>query len=108
MKISRINFVCIFLIFGFAYLLGSILILDQMPEALFASELQESWQATVSTILCPIKIILIGPLIPVINFLHKDPDTPPLFFIVCFIVYWTILALAIYYFFNKEKRTKQT
>lgn len=99
---------CLFLIFGFAYLLGSILLLDQLPEALFGDDYQEGWQATISTILSPLKIILIGPLIPVINFLHKDPDTPPLFFIVGFIFYWIILALIIYYFFNKEKRSKQS
>lgn len=108
MKISRINFVCLFLICGFIYFLITIVLLNQQPEVLFGSNTQEGWQATVSTILSPLKIILIGPLIPVINFLHQDPDTPPPFFILCFICYWTVLALIIHYFITKEKRTKQS
>jgi len=103
MKISRIKFVILFLIFAFAFLFGSTSLLDQPPEAFLGTESQAPWKSIVSTILSPIKIILIGPLLPFINFLHKDPDTPPPFFLVGFAIYWTILALIIHYFLDKIK-----
>jgi hypothetical protein len=103
MKISRIKFVLLFLIFAFAFLLGTALLLNQPPESLLGSESQEGWKSAVSTILSPLKIILMGPLLPFIKFLHRDPDTPPPFFLAGFAFYWTILALVLYYLLNKIK-----
>ena len=60
--ISRIKFVFLFLIFAFVFLFGTTLVLDQPPESFFGSESQAGWQSAMSTILSPIKIILIGPL----------------------------------------------
>ena len=102
-NIPRIKFVFFFLVFAFAFLFGTDLLLDQPPESLLGSESQVGWKSAISTILSPIKIILIGPLLPFINFLHKDPDTPPPFFLAGFAFYWTILALVIYYFLSKRK-----
>jgi hypothetical protein len=48
---------------------------------------------------------LIGPLLPFINFLHQDPDTPPPFFLAGFAVYWTILAFGIHFLLGKMKRS---
>jgi hypothetical protein len=106
MNIPRIKFVFFFLIFSFAFLFGTDLLLDQPPESLFGSESQIAWKSTLSTILSPIKIILIGPLLPFIKFLHQDPDTPPPFFLAGFAFYWTILALIVHYFLGKIKHAK--
>lgn len=103
MKISMIKFVLLFLICAFAFLFGTTALLDQPTEAFLGSVSQAGWQSAVSTILSPIKIILIGALLPFINFLKQDPDTPPPFFLVGFALYWTILALMIRYLFLKLK-----
>jgi len=103
---SRIKFVFLFLIFAFAFLFITTSLLDQPPEAFLGSESQIGWKSTVSTILSPIKIILIGPLLPFINFLHQDPDTPPPFFLAGFAFYWTILALLLHYLLGKIKVKK--
>lgn len=100
MNISRTTSVILFLIFGFAFLFGTTLILNQPPESFLGSETQAAWQSAVSTILSPIKIVLIGPLLPFIRFLHKDPDTPPPFFLAMFAFYWSILALILRYFLD--------
>ena len=107
MIISRIKFVILFLIFAFAFLFSTTLLLDQPPESFMGSESQVAWKSAISTILSPIKIILIGPLLPFINFLHKDPDTPPPFFLVGFAIYWTILAIIIHYVFSKIKQASR-
>jgi len=104
MKISRIKFVFVFLIFASAFLFVTTLLLDQPPESLFGTKSQVAWKSTVSTILSPVKIILMGPLLPFIKFLHKDPDTPPPFFLAGFAIYWTILALILHYLLSKIKR----
>jgi hypothetical protein len=105
MNISRLKFTLIFLVCAFAFVLGSSALLDQSPESLFGSGSQVAWKSFVSIILSPIKIILMGPLLPFIKFLHQDPDTPPPFFLVGFAFYWTILALLIHYLLGKVKRT---
>lgn len=103
MNIPGIKFVLLFLIFAFAFLFGTDLLLDQPPESLMGAESQVAWKSTVSTILSPVKIILIGPLLPFIKFLHQDPDTPPPFFLVGFAFYWIILALILHYLIRKIK-----
>ena len=105
MKISRIKFVLIFLIFAFAFLFGTTLVLDQSPESFFGSESQVAWKSVISTILSPIKITLIGPMLPFIKFLHQDPDTPPPFFLVGFAFYWTILALSLHFAAGRIRRS---
>ena len=104
MNISRVKFVFLFLILVIAFLFATTLVLDSPPEFLFGSESQAAWKSVVSTILSPIKIILMGPLLPFIKFLHQDPDTPPPFFLVGFAFYWTILAIFIHYLLTKIKR----
>ncbi|TWI90916.1 hypothetical protein [Chitinophaga japonensis] len=103
MKTSRIKFVSIFLIFAFAFLFGTISLLDQPVESFLGSSSQTTWKAVVSTILSPVKVILIGPLLPFIKFLQQDPDTPPPFFLAGFAFYWTILALVLHYLLSKIK-----
>lgn len=92
---SGIKFVLLFVICAFAFLFGTSALLDQPAESFMGSASQAGWQSVVSTILSPVKIILIGPLLPFINFLKQDPDTPPPFFLAGFAFYWAILALVI-------------
>lgn len=106
MKISRIAFILLFLLFAFAFLFGTNLLLDQPPESLFGWQGQGTFKATISTLLSPIKIILIGPLLPFIDFLKQDPDTPPPFYLVGFAAYWSLLAFCIHFSLSKLKRTE--
>src|SRR5688572_18222258 len=105
MNMSKIKFVFLFLILAFAFLFGTTLLLDQPPESFLGSESQVGWKSAISTILSPIKAILIGPLLPFIQFLHKDPDTPPPFFLVGFACYWTILALILHFLLGEIKHS---
>jgi len=101
MKVSRTAFVILFLIFGFTFIFGTTSILNQAPESFLGSKNQAAWKSAVSTILSPIKIVLIGPLLPFINLLHKDPDTPPPFFLAMFAFYWAVLAAILHHFLSK-------
>lgn len=105
MNTSTIKFVSLFLILAAAFLLGTTLLLDLPPESFLGTESQAGWQSAISMILSPVKIILMGPLLPFINFLRQDPDTPPPFFLAGFAFYWIILALAIHYLLGKLKRS---
>lgn len=102
---SRVKFVFLFLLFSFAYLFATSGILDQQPDAFLGTESQASWQSAISTILSPVRIILMGPLLPFIKFLSQDPDTPPPFFLAGFAFYWTILGLALHFLISKIKRS---
>ena len=102
-NISRIKFVILFVVFAFVFVLGSNALLDQAPDSLLGSESPDIWKSVVAAIISPIKIILIGPLLPFIKFLQQDPETPPPFFLAGFAIYWTILALAIHYLIGKIK-----
>jgi hypothetical protein len=101
MKISKTAFVILFLMFAFAFVFGTILILNQPPLSFLGSESQGTWKSAVSTALSPIKIVLLGPLLPALKILHGDPDTPPPFFIVLFASYWSVLALVLHYFLHE-------
>ncbi len=104
MKTSRLKFILFLLAFATAYLFSTNLLLNQPVEALFGTlPAQATWQATLSTLLSPIKIILMGPLLPFIEFLRQEPDTPPPFFLVGFVMYWTILGLFLHYLITKIK-----
>ena len=108
MKVSRSQFVVRFLVFGFAYTTAARLILNQMPGSLsssnYGSVTQASWQIAVSTMLIPIKFVLMGPLLPLFNWILKqDADPPPPMLLVMYVFYWVILALVLYFFLGKLK-----
>ena len=114
MKLSKTKFVILFLVCGFAFqfisnsLLGSeVRVFPGNGESFLGTGSPIVWKNTVSTILLPIKIILIGPLLPFISFLRQGPDSdpPPPFFAIGFIFYWTILALAIHYVIGRVRRS---
>ncbi|HEY9259989.1 hypothetical protein [Chitinophaga sp.] len=110
MKTSRKKFVFLFLISGFTFLfLYNTFILSDMrgmphnSAAFLGSDSLTGWRSIVSTILYPIKIVLLGP----VRFLIDLPDPPPPFVGIGVAIYWTILALAIHYVISKIKRTRK-
>ena len=100
MRLTRKKFVLLFLAVGYAFHFATKFLLNQSPEALWASPNQEAWQRQVSTILSPIKVVLVGPL----NWLQQDPDPPPPFRLILFAAYWSLLALGIHHLLARIRR----
>lgn len=112
MKISRTKFVILFVISALGYLfisnsffLSEIRLFPAHGESLLGTGSATGWKGVLATILLPVKLVLVGPLLPYINFLRQEPDTPPPFFLIGFVFYWTMLALAIYYITGKIKQS---
>jgi hypothetical protein len=99
MRLTRKTFVLLFLAFGYAFDFATKFLLNQPREALSASSNQEPWQRAASTILSPIKVVLVGP----INWLQQDPDPPPPFRLILFAAYWSILALGLHYLLSRRR-----
>jgi hypothetical protein len=111
MKISRTKFVMLFLVSGFAFqfisnsLLGSeVRLFPSNGEAFPGAGSPIAWKSTVSIILYPVKIVLIGPL----SFLFELPDPAPPLLVFAFALYWTALALVLYYILGKIITRKKT
>ena len=113
MAISKKKFVLLFIFSGFAFLFITTSLLGttgprgfpQPPDSVLStgSDSPIAWKRAVSTIILPIKIVLIGPLaLPQINFLKEDP--PPPFVGIYFIFYWTILSSILHYLLGRLKR----
>ncbi len=113
MNISRKKFVITFLISGFAFLFITTSLLGstgprgfpQPPDSILRTggDSPIAWKRTVSNIIFPIKVVLIGPLaLPQIQFLKEDP--PPPFIGIYLTFYWTILASLLHHLFNKVRR----
>ena len=104
MKISRTKFVIVFLVSAFAFqfisnsLLGHEVRLFPVNGEWFPGTGSPiAWKSTVSTILYPVKIVLVGPLSP----LFKETDPAPPILVLAFALYWTAIALFIYYLLSK-------
>lgn len=93
MHVTRKKFVFLFLGCGFTLHFAAKLLLDQPPDALWALPSQEPWQRNISTVLAPLRVVLVGP----INWLMQDPDPPPPFRIILSAAYWSLLAMGIYW-----------
>ena len=100
MKISGKKFVIIFLILAFAFQFITNSILG--PEVKFypsdgdwypGKNSPIAWKSTMSSIIYPVKFALVEPL----TFLAQDPDGAPPVILFFFALYWTAIALAIYY-----------
>jgi hypothetical protein len=109
MKTSRKKFVSLFLISGFAFLFiynvtirSDVGLIPESGESFLSTESLTGWKSIVSTILYPVKIVLAGPLLPLMNL----PDPPPPFLVIGFAIYWTLLALLIHYFIGIIKRSQ--
>lgn len=98
MRSSRKKFVFLFLASGYAFGLATRVLLNQPPDALGASPGQEAWQRQVSTILLPIRLVLVGP----IHWLQQDPDPPPPLRAILLAAYWSLLALGIHYLLSRR------
>lgn len=101
MNISRTKFVIVFLVFAFAFLFTTTGLLEQSAETFLGSDSHIAWKSVVGTMLSPIKVVLIGPLLPFIKFLHQDPDTPPPFFLAGFAIYWATLAWLVHFVIDR-------
>jgi hypothetical protein len=99
MHLTRKKFVLRFLAFGYAFHFVTKFVLNQPPEALWASPDQAAWQMYASMILSPIRVVLVGP----INWLQQDPDPPPPFRLILFAAYWSILALGIHHLLSRKR-----
>ena len=104
MKILRTKFVILFLVSVFAFqfisnsLLGPEIRLFPVNGEWFPGTGSPiAWKNTVSTIIYPIKMVLIGPLSP----LFKEPDPAPPILVFAFALYWAVIALVLYYLFSK-------
>lgn len=115
MNISRKKFVILFIISGFIFLFVTTSLLGsggfqgfpQPPDSVLrtGSDSPIAWKRTVSAILFPIKIVLIGPLaLPQIDFLKEDP--PPPFVGMYFIFYWALLASVVHSLLGRLKRSQ--
>jgi hypothetical protein len=109
MKITRTKFIMIFLVSAFAFQFVSNSVLG--PEiGLFPANGEwypgigssTGWKNVLATILYPVKFILIEPL----SFLGQDPDPAPPVLVIAFALYWTALALVLYYLRRVITRTK--
>ena len=106
MSISRRQFVVRFIISGFAFLFISTSLLGTTgprgfphpPDSILRTgkDSPVAWKRVASSVLVPIKAVLIGPLLlPGVNFLEEDP--PPPFVGLYFIAYWSVLATISYH-----------
>ena len=107
MKLSRTRFVLLFIasafLFVFLYNLTIRCVLRGRPDnsaSFLGSTGLSGWRYVVSIILFPVKLALIGPM----GFLLDLPDPPPPFVGIGFAIYWTVLALIIYYLAGKIKK----
>ena len=113
MNISRKKFAILFVVSGFVFMFITTTLLGstgprgfpQPPDSILntGSDSPIAWKRTVSVIILPLKIVLIGPLaLPQVNFLKEDP--PPPFVGIYFVFYWSILAAALYSLLGALKR----
>ncbi len=108
MNISRTQFVIRFIVFGFVFLFVTTSLLGSTgvrgfpkhPDSLLGLDSLVAWKRTVSMIVSPVKVVLMGPLLlSGVDFLQDDPP-PPLIGIVL-VFYWTLFASGIYYLLRR-------
>ncbi len=114
MKISRTKFVILFIIAGFAFGFITTTLLGttgprgfpQLPDSILRTggDSPIAWKSAVSRIILPIKIVLIGPVLPLVEPMRQD-DAPPPFIGIIFVFYWSILASIIHYLLGKRKHS---
>jgi hypothetical protein len=107
MKTSRKKFVLLFLLAGFSFLFiyniifcAVVRVIPESEASFLSTASLTGWKSIVSTLLYPVKIVLAGPLLPLLNL----PDPPPPFLVIGFAGYWTLLALVIHYLTRKIRR----
>ena len=103
MKISRTKFVILFLVSAFAFVfITNLLLVPVNGEWFPAMDSPIAWKRTLAHMIYPIKIVLVGPLAPIFN----DPDpVPPIRILAC-AIYWTVIALMLYYLISLAGKIK--
>lgn len=102
MKISGTRFVTIFLVLAFAFQFISNSLLGDETQ-LFPDNGEWypgvgspiAWKNSLASIIYPVKYILVEPL----SFLTQDPDPAPPVLLIAFAIYWTAMALVLYYLY---------
>ncbi|MBI2729803.1 MAG: hypothetical protein HYX40_03470 [Sphingobacteriales bacterium] len=104
MQVSKKKFVIIFLVSAFAF--------QFITNSLLGPKVQcwpvhgewfpgmgspVAWKNILAHIIYPVKFILIGPL----TVLGQDPDPPPPLLPIIFTLYWTVMALVLYFLLSK-------
>lgn len=104
MKISSTKFVTLFLVSAFAFqfitnsMLGAEVRLFPVNGEWFPGIGSSiAWKRIASTILYPVKTVLVGPLSP----LFKESDPVPPILVFAFALYWTAIALVLHYLLSK-------
>ncbi len=104
MNISRTRFVIIFLVSAFVFqfasnsLLGSEVRLfpgngDWFP----GTESTIVWKRNMAYIIYPVRVVLVGPLVPVLD----DPDPVPPILVFAFAFYWFVIAVLLHFLLTK-------
>lgn len=102
MSVTRKKFVLRFLAAGYVFHFATKLLLNQAPDALFATPNQAAWQQLLSTVLAPIRLVLVGP----VSWLLQDPDPPPPFRMMLFAAYWSLLALGLHAALSRRRSAR--
>jgi hypothetical protein len=104
MRISRKGFVIIFLVSAFAFqfisnsILGPQVRLFPVNGTWFpGTDSPIAWKRNLAAIIYPLKIVLVRPLSP----LFTDPDPAPPILVLAFALYWTAIALVLYFILSK-------
>lgn len=98
MKISRKKFIIIFLASAFAFQIITNLLLQPVNGEWFPGTGSPiHWKRAVASIIYPVKIVLVGPLAPIFN----DPDPAPPVRVLACALYWTVIALVLYFLLSK-------
>ena len=112
MNISRTKFVFLFVVFAFVFMFVSNAILGSEARvfpwtdpSFLGVESSVAWKSTGYKILYPIKLVLIGPMLPFVDYVRQEPDPLPPFVASVFALYWAILALVIHYLLGKIRRS---
>ena len=104
MKTSKTKFVIIFLVSAFVFIGITNLLLKPVNGDWFAgTDSPITWKRTLAAIIYPAKIVLVGPLAPIFN----DPDPPPPIRGLACAIYWTAIALVLYYLIGIIKATRK-
>ena len=112
MNISRKKFVIYFVLSAFAFMLitntlfgTEARVFPWHEKTFLGTDSPIAWKSAGYKIAYPIKVVLMGPTLLSPTFLHDDP--PPPLVAVVFTLYWSVLALVIYYLLGKIQPKRQ-
>lgn len=110
MNLSRKKFVITFVISAFVFMFISnalfgteARVFPWHEDSFFGTDSPIAWKSAGYKIAYPIKIVLIGPMLPFITYIQKEPDPLPPFVATVFALYWTVYALVLHYLLGKTK-----